>query len=64
MHMVWRSYVEGQTWPGAFWQNFPFVLSIVFAVWGGVLQGKAEDAVVKARPDLYPPKLQVSCHLP
>jgi len=57
MHMVFQTYVQGQTWPGAFWQNFPFVSSIIMAIWGGVMQGKAEDTLQKARPDLYPPKM-------
>ena len=47
MHCIYRSYIAGQTWPGAFWQNLPFVLSISMAVTGGVLQGKAEAALIK-----------------
>ena len=58
MHIVWYTYVQGQTWPGAFWQNLPFVSSIIFAICGGVMQGKAQDVVQKARPDLYPPKME------
>ena len=32
--------------PAAFWQNFPFILSIIFAVWGGVAQGNAEQVAI------------------
>ena len=56
MHQVYVSYVEGQTWPGAFAQNLPFVLSIGCAIAGGVLQDKAESAVMAAKPEIYPPR--------
>ena len=56
MHQVYVSYVEGQTWPGAFAQNLPFVLSIGCAIAGGVLQGKAEAALMAAKPEIYPPR--------
>ena len=35
----------------------PQVLSIACAVAGGCIQSKAEDALIAARPDLYPPRL-------
>jgi len=56
MQLVYQSYVEGQTWPGAFAQNLPFVVSVMCAVAGGVLQSNAEDKLLKERPDLYPPR--------
>ena len=56
MHAVYGSFIEGQTWPGAFAQNSPFLLSIATAIAGGVLQGKAEDALIAGNPDVYPPR--------
>jgi hypothetical protein len=56
MHVVYQSYVEGQTWPGAFAQNFPFITSIACAVAGGLTQDDAEARLIKQRPDLYPPR--------
>ena len=42
MHLVYQSYLEGQTWPGAFWQNSFFVLSIVSQVCAYRVQDAAE----------------------
>ena len=47
-HIVYQSFLEGQTWPGGFAQNLPFVLSMIAAMTGGILQSKAEDALIDA----------------
>lgn len=57
MHVLYPSYVEGRTWPGAFAQNVPFVLSLGTALAGAVLQSNAEEVLLRERPDLYPPRL-------
>ena len=56
-HLIYYTYVEGQTWPGAFAQNAPFITSIVCAVAAGIVQEKAEDKVMTANPAVYPPRL-------
>jgi hypothetical protein len=56
-HLIYYTYVEGQTWPGAFAQNAPFISSIVCAVAAGIVQEKAEDKVMAANPKVYPPRL-------
>ena len=56
-HVIYHTYVEGQTWPGAFAQNAPFITSIVCAVAAGKVQEKAEDKVMAANPKVYPPRL-------
>jgi hypothetical protein len=56
-HVIYHTYVEGQTWPGAFAQNAPFITSIVCAVAAGKVQEKAEDKVMAANPEVYPPRL-------
>ena len=56
MHEVYWSFLDGQTWPGAFAENFPFLLSITCAIAGGVMQGKAESRLMAANPELYPPR--------
>ena len=55
MHAVYVEYIDSQTWPGAFAQNLPFALSIIFMVMAGVAQGKAENKLVAERPDEFPP---------
>ena len=55
-HIVYQSFLEGQTWPGGFAQNLPFVLSIAAAITGGVLQGRAEEQLIRSRPECYPPR--------
>jgi hypothetical protein len=57
-HVIYHTYVEGQTWPGAFAQNAPFISSIVCAVAAGKVQEKAEDKVMAANPNDYPPRLK------
>jgi hypothetical protein len=34
----------------------PFILSLICAIGGGVLQGKAEDRLIKEHPEIYPPR--------
>ena len=58
-HLVYYTYVEGQTWPGAFAQNVPFVLSIFATVAAGILQERCENVLIAKYPDLYPPRIQV-----
>ena len=55
-HCIYSTYVEGQTWPGAFAQNAPFITSIVCAIAAGCVQEKAEDKVRAAHPKVYPPR--------
>eukprot|EP00900_Chrysochromulina_parva_P026733 jgi/Chrpa1/8694/Chrysochromulina_OHIO_Genome00009275-RA len=56
-HLVFWTYVEGQTLPGALAQNLPFGLSIFCAVAAGYIQENAENALIAAHPDRYPPRL-------
>lgn len=55
MHRVYYTYLEGQTWPGVFWQNLPFLLSIGSQIAAGVIQGKAETEVRKQEGGARPP---------
>ena len=57
MHFVWPTYIEGQTWPGVFAQNLPFVLSIACQVAAGIIQGRAEKQLLADYPDKFPPRL-------
>jgi len=58
-HIIFYTYVEGQTWPGAFAQNVPFVASIAATVAAGIMQEHAENVQIAAHPDIYPPRLGV-----
>lgn len=44
-HLQYRSYLAGQTWPGAAMQNVPFVLSILCMVAGGIVEMRAHNAI-------------------
>ena len=56
MHIDYWTYYYSQQYYGALAQNLPFVTSIGCAIGGGVMQAKAEDALIKAHPDVYPPR--------
>jgi hypothetical protein len=47
MHFVYQSYLEGQTWPGAFWQNIFFLLSIGSQMGAYQVQDRAEAQLRK-----------------
>lgn len=56
-HLVYWTYVQGQTLPGSAAQNVPFAASIVAVVVAGVIQERSENALIAAHPELYPPRL-------
>ena len=53
--LVYWPYIETQIWPGAFLINVPAFLSIGSVITAAVLQGKAEDRVIAANPERFPP---------
>ena len=55
-HCIFWEFCEGQQVVGALSQNVPFILSLICAIGGGVLQGKAEDRLIKEHPEIYPPR--------
>ena len=54
MHSVYSGYLEGQTWPGVFAQNCPFILSLICNVVGGNLQDPSSKCCGKT---MYEPGL-------
>jgi len=48
--------VGAETWPGVLAINLPLVLSILLAIAGGVIQGKAEDTLIANHPERYAPR--------
>ena len=46
MHSVYVSYLEGQTWPGAFWQNLFFLASITSQMIAFRVQDTAEKKLL------------------
>ena len=47
MHSVYVSYLEGQTWPGAFWQNLFFLASITSQMVAFRVQDTAERKLMR-----------------
>jgi len=53
--LYYWNYIDTQIWPGAFLINMPALLSIGSVITGGVLQGKAEQKLIDAQPERFPP---------
>ncbi len=54
-HCVYWPYWDTQHMPGAIAVNLPFIVSILFPIIGGVIQGNAEEKVIAAYPKRFPP---------
>jgi hypothetical protein len=53
--IVWSDYITSNDMPGIIPVNATFLLSIIFAVAAGVLQGHQEKKLMKANPERFPP---------
>ena len=54
---VYPSFEDSNDMPGALVCNLTIVMSIVFGIAAGVIQGTQESALTKQNPDRYPPSL-------
>ena len=57
-HVVWFTYLAGQTWPGAFLQNFPLLMQLPGQIAASTLQGKAEKKCREDNPGRFPPAFE------
>jgi len=53
--LIWTDYISSNLMPGLVPVNVTFVLSIVFAIAAGAIQGAQEKKLKKAHPERYPP---------
>ena len=56
-HIVWWSYISGQTFPGVLMQNVWLVLQFAALGIAGSIQGKAENKVREEYPGRFPPTI-------
>lgn len=55
-HIVWPEYIESTTWPHVLYQNLPEILSLFFQFTAARAQDRAEDRLIAADPQRFPPK--------
>mmetsp|Transcript_8109 Transcript_8109/g.21196 ORF Transcript_8109/g.21196 Transcript_8109/m.21196 type:complete len:580 (+) Transcript_8109:72-1811(+) len=54
-HLAYWKYWRTQVMPGLIAVNLPFIVSIIFPIIGGCIQGGAEAKVISANPKRFPP---------
>ena len=57
-HLIWFSYIAGQTMPGVVLQNVWILAQLIGQIAASTIQAKEEKRVREANPGKFPPKLE------